>query len=106
MSLHGENDYPCMISVFTSDSGHFPPVDFTGAVSEKGIGEGVNTNFNYPLPRDIEDGDYCTALRKAIEDIRGFDPAYLLLRLFCTPIFGSDDVDRTVYQSRCRYLCR
>jgi len=64
-SLHAEDDYPY----------------FTGAVTEKGIGEGVNTNFNYPLPRDTQDDDYCTALRKAIEDIRRFDPAYLLLSL-------------------------
>ena len=95
-SLHAEDDYPCMISVFTSDSGYFPPIDFTGAVTEKGIGEGVNTNFNYPLPRDTQDDDYCTTLRKAIEDIRKFDPAYLLLR-FCTSIYGRDDTDRTFY---------
>ena len=95
-SLHAENDYPCMISVFTSDSGHFPPIDFTGAVTEKGIGEGVNTNFNNPLPRDTQDDDYCTVLRKAIKDIRRFDPAYLLLR-FCTLIYGRDDTDHTFY---------
>ncbi|KAF8499251.1 Arginase/deacetylase [Russula emetica] len=64
-SLHAEDDYPY----------------FTGAVTEKGIGEGVNTNFNYPLPRNTQDDDYCTALRKAIKDIRRFDPAYLLLSL-------------------------
>jgi len=50
-------------------------------VTEKGIGKGVNTNFNYPLPRGTQDGDYCAALRKAIEDIRRFDPVYLLVSL-------------------------
>lgn len=95
-SLHAENDYPCMISVFTFDFGHFPPIDFTGTVIEKGIGEGLNTNFNYPLPRDTQDDDYCTVLRKAIKDIRRFDPAYLLLR-FCTSSYGRDDTDHTFY---------
>jgi acetoin utilization deacetylase AcuC-like enzyme len=85
-----------MISVFISDSGYFLPLDFTGAVTEKGIGEGVNANFNYPLPRDTQDDDYCTALRKAIEDIRRFDPAYLLLR-FCTSIYSRYNTDRTFY---------
>ena len=85
-----------MISVFTSNAGYFPFIDFTGAVTEKGIGEGLNTNFNYPLPLDTQDFDYCTALQKATEDIRRFGPAYLLLR-FCTPIYGREDTDHTLY---------
>jgi len=44
------------------------------------MGDGVNTNFNYPLPRGTQDSDYCATLLKAVENIRGFDPAYLLLR--------------------------
>ncbi|KAI0005557.1 Arginase/deacetylase [Russula compacta] len=65
VSLHAENDYPY----------------FTGAVTEKGIDEGVDTNFNYPLPQGIQDGDYCATLQKATENIRSFDPGYLLLSL-------------------------
>ncbi|KAI0249508.1 hypothetical protein BJV78DRAFT_663335 [Lactifluus subvellereus] len=65
VSLHAEGDYPY----------------FTGALTENGMGDGVNTNFNYPLPRGTQDSNYCTALLKAVENIRGFDPAYLLLSL-------------------------
>jgi acetoin utilization deacetylase AcuC-like enzyme len=65
-------------------------------VTAKGTGKGVNTNFNYPLPWYTQDDGYCTALRKAIESIRRFDPAYLLLR-FCALIYGRDDTDRTFY---------
>jgi len=61
---------------------YYPPaIDFTGAVTEKGTGEGMNTNLNYPLPQGTQDSDYCTALLKAAEDIRRFDPGYLLLSL-------------------------
>lgn len=83
VSLHAEDDYPCMIVICMSDYGCISPADFTGAVSEKGIGEGVNTNFNYPLPRGTQDSDYCATLLKAAENIRTFDPVYLLVRLVC-----------------------
>ncbi|KAI9513087.1 Arginase/deacetylase [Russula earlei] len=62
-SLHAVDDYPY----------------FTGAVTEKGVGEGMNANFNYPLPRGTEDSDYCAALLEATENIRKFDPGYLLV---------------------------
>jgi hypothetical protein len=32
-----------MIYMLTSDVGYFAPTDFTGTVTEKGIGEGTNT---------------------------------------------------------------
>jgi hypothetical protein len=43
VSLHAEVDYPSRISVFTTDYGSFSPVDFARAMSDKGVGEGVNT---------------------------------------------------------------
>jgi len=87
-----------MISVFTSDDGSFPHIDFTRPVTDKGVGEGVNIDVNYPLPRGIKDSDYRTALLKPIEDIRatliaqfislGVDTvadnlSYILLLLYC-----------------------
>jgi len=89
-----------MIYMLTSDVSYFAPTDFTGTVTEKGIVEGTNTNFNYPLPRGTQDSDYCTALRKGIEDIRRFDPVYLLVRLSCTPVSdrGDTSTDRMVFQ--------
>ena len=110
VSLHAEDDYPCtiLIFMFTSDHGHIPPTDFTGAVTEKGTGEGVNANFNYPLPRGTQESDYCATLLKATEDIRRFDPAYLLVRLSCSPLHHrgiTNCVFIYVYQSWRRYLC-
>ncbi len=78
-----------VICMFISDYGYISPADFTGAVTERGIGEGVNTNLNYPLPRGTQDSDYCATLLKAAENIRTFDPVYLLVRLAC-PIYNRD----------------
>ncbi len=103
MSLHAEDDYPCMIMIcmLTSNVSYNTPTVFTGTVKEKGIGEGANTNFNYPLPRGTQDSDYCATLRKAIEDILRFDPVYLLVRLSCTPVCIRGDTDRMVLQPWC-----
>jgi acetoin utilization deacetylase AcuC-like enzyme len=100
VSLHAEDDYPFMIMIYmlTSDFSYFAPTDFTGTVTEKGIGEGTITNFNYLLPRGTQDSDYCAALPKGIEDIRNFDPVYLLVRLSCTPICDRGDTDRMLFQ--------
>ncbi|KAH9043658.1 Arginase/deacetylase [Lactarius pseudohatsudake] len=66
VSLHAEDDYPY----------------FTGSTTEKGIDDGVDANINYPLPRGTQDSEYCAALSNAVEDIKKFDPRYLLLRSF------------------------
>jgi acetoin utilization deacetylase AcuC-like enzyme len=81
-----------MVFMFTSVHSHVSLTDFTGAVTEKGIGEGVNTNFNYPLPRGTQDGDYNATILKATENIRRFDPAYLLVRLSCTPVYDRSNI--------------
>ncbi|KAH9176854.1 Arginase/deacetylase [Lactarius sanguifluus] len=65
VSLHAEDDYPY----------------FTGSTTEKGIDDGVGANINYPLPRGTQDSEYCAALSNAVEDIKKFDPGYLLLSL-------------------------
>jgi acetoin utilization deacetylase AcuC-like enzyme len=73
----------------------YTPTDFTGAQTEKGMGDGVNFNINYPLPRGIQDSNYCAALSKAIENIREFDPAYLLLRCLSIPLTPWRNTDST-----------
>ncbi|KAH8991936.1 Arginase/deacetylase [Lactarius akahatsu] len=65
VSLHAEDDYPY----------------FTGSTTEKGIDDGVGANINYPLPRGTQDSEYCAVLSNAVEDIKKFDPGYLLLSL-------------------------
>ena len=87
-----------LICMLISNVSYNTPTDFTGTVKEKGIGEGANTNFNYPLPRGTQDSDYCAAPRKAIEDILRFDPVYLLVRSSCTPVCNKGDTDRMVFQ--------
>ena len=80
------------------------PTDFTGAAREKGIGDGADTNFNYPLPRGTQDDDYCTTLKTATANILNFNPAYLLVRSSYTPLYGRADADCTTLQPRRRYL--
>ena len=60
--------------------------DFTGSTAEKGMDNGVNANINYPLPRGTQDSDYCATLSNAVEDIKRFDPGYLLLRFLSLSI--------------------
>jgi hypothetical protein len=62
--------------------------DFTGSTTEKGIDNGVNTNINYPLPRGTQDSDYCATLSNAVQDIKRFDPGYLLLRFLSFSVAG------------------
>ena len=82
VSLHAEGDYPCKFFMLTCGVVYEPLPDFTGSTTEKGMDNGVNANINYPLPRGTQDSDYCAALTNAVDDIKRFDPGYLLLRLF------------------------
>lgn len=103
VSLHAEGDYPCIFFKLTCDVGYESLPDFTGSVAEKGTDKGVNANINHPLPRGTEDSDYCAALSNAVEDIKRFDPGYLLLRFFVL-IYRGLNADRTLYQLGRRHL--
>ena len=54
---------------------------FTGFADERGTGAGEGFNVNIPLP-EVQDGaQYRRALSRALEIVRGFDPAFLVIAL-------------------------
>ena len=54
---------------------------FSGFAEEKGAGEGLGFNVNYPLKEHIDGTQYREVLEKAMERVRRFRPAYLLVPL-------------------------
>lgn len=62
---------------------------FAGAADERGAGAGLGFNRNYPLPVQIDDAAYLTALRQACADIADYAPDYLLVSLG-VDTFGGD----------------
>ena len=54
---------------------------YTGFEEEKGFEKGVGFNINYPLEKTIDGPAYLKTLKKAIEDIRKFDPVYCVIAL-------------------------
>ena len=54
---------------------------FTGFADDRGEGEGVGYNVNYPLPETIEAAVYLHTLRSALVRIRDFGPTYLVVCL-------------------------
>lgn len=67
VSIHGDprNSYP----------------NFSGYSDEKGEGEGLGFNRNFPLPRGIEDERYLQTLEQALGLIRRHRPRWLVLSL-------------------------
>lgn len=67
VSIHGDPDFA------------YPY--FTGFADEQGDGDGQGYNLNLPLP-EVQDGtEYRKTLKKAIEAIRKFAPAFLVIAL-------------------------
>ncbi|MFO7658972.1 MAG: hypothetical protein R6W78_18075 [Bacteroidales bacterium] len=54
---------------------------FSGFADEKGDGEGVGFNINYPLKEQIKAEDYRQNLKSALRAIKKYDPAYLIVCL-------------------------
>ncbi|MBH46609.1 MAG: acetylpolyamine amidohydrolase [Halobacteriovorax sp.] len=54
---------------------------YTGFEEEKGFAKGLGYNINYPLEKTIDGATYIKTLRKAIEDIKKFDPVYCVIAL-------------------------
>ncbi|KAM0749899.1 Arginase/deacetylase [Meredithblackwellia eburnea MCA 4105] len=65
VSLHGSPDYPY----------------FTGAETERGAGEGKETNINYPLPLGTSNETYLATLSKAVSRIKEWRAAFLVVSL-------------------------
>ncbi len=54
---------------------------FWGHASERGVGAGLGTNHNFPLPRGTGDAAYLATLAEALAVIRDFAPRYLVVSL-------------------------
>jgi acetoin utilization deacetylase AcuC-like enzyme len=54
---------------------------FCGFTEEKGEGEGLGFNVNYPMKEQLHGGEYLKVLEKAVEKVRRFKPDYLILLL-------------------------
>ncbi len=52
---------------------------FWGYAEEVGKGQAEGTNHNEPLPQNTECEQYLAALRRVVEAVRAFDPAYLIV---------------------------
>lgn len=52
---------------------------FTGFADERGEGEGVGYNVNYPLPETIDPAHYLHTLRLALTRVRDFGATYLVV---------------------------
>ncbi|MEN6447272.1 MAG: histone deacetylase family protein [Syntrophaceae bacterium] len=52
---------------------------FTGFADERGEGEGVGYNVNYPLPETIDTAHYLHTLRLALARVRDFGATYLVV---------------------------
>jgi acetoin utilization deacetylase AcuC-like enzyme/GNAT superfamily N-acetyltransferase len=54
---------------------------FSGFADERGEGEGVGYNVNYPMPETIDAADYLDTLRTALTRVREFGPTYVVVCL-------------------------
>ncbi len=61
---------------------------FSGFADEKGEGDGMGFNHNIPLKETITGEEYLAVLKKAIQEIRQFNPDYLIISLGFDPAKG------------------
>lgn len=54
---------------------------FSGFANERGEGDGVGYNLNFPLPRGTDDARYLRTLERALDAIKAFAPAILVVSL-------------------------
>lgn len=67
------------ISIHGHPSFAFPY--FSGFSEEKGDGEGLHFNLNFPLKEKINENEYLPVLTKAIRAVKRFNPDYLIVCL-------------------------
>jgi acetoin utilization deacetylase AcuC-like enzyme len=61
---------------------------FSGYSEEKGSGEGLGYNVNYPLPEKLDGREYRVFLQKAVNKIHKFKPGFLIIALGLDPAKG------------------
>jgi len=68
-----------VISIHGHPSDAYPY--FSGFADERGEGEGVGFNINYPLPDGVDDDRYLDVLGRALVAVRAFRPTWLVVSL-------------------------
>ncbi|RQD66859.1 MAG: histone deacetylase family protein [Desulfonatronovibrio sp. MSAO_Bac4] len=61
---------------------------FSGYSQEKGAGQGLGFNVNYPLPQEMDGPKYLAVLKKAVGKILRFKPAFVVVALGLDPAKG------------------
>ncbi len=61
---------------------------FTGFEDETGKGKGIGFNINYPLKEQMDGEGYRSYLKKAIKNIKEYNPRFLVLALGLDPAKG------------------
>jgi acetoin utilization deacetylase AcuC-like enzyme len=72
-----ERDDVLTISIHADPDFEYP--HFIGFVNEHGTGKGLGYHHNFPLPKETDDTAYLKTLDNALELIRQFGPAYLVV---------------------------
>lgn len=83
--FYGRNDV-LTLSIHGHPSFAYPY--FSGFEEEKGEGEGLGFNHNFPLPEKLTHEQYLKALSRALNLIRKFRPDYLIVALGLDPAKG------------------
>jgi len=65
------------ISIHADSNFEYP--HFAGYADERGTGKGLGFHHNFPLPAGTQDSAYLSTLDRALELIRNFEPAYLVV---------------------------
>ena len=65
------------ISIHADPNFEYP--HFIGFANERGAGRGLGFHHNFPLPAGTDDAAYIVALERALELIRDYGPAYLVV---------------------------
>jgi acetoin utilization deacetylase AcuC-like enzyme len=74
-----DTDAVLFVSLHHTPDGAYPY--FSGFEDECGRGQGEGFNVNFPLPSATDEQLYTSTLQQALEKIRGYGPAYLLVSL-------------------------
>jgi acetoin utilization deacetylase AcuC-like enzyme len=78
-SIFWERDDVLTISIHGHPRFAYPY--FTGFDDERGAGSGGGYNLNLPLPEQVDGAEHRRVLRRALEEVRRFEPDFLVVAL-------------------------
>jgi len=72
-----DRDDVLTISIHADPNHEYP--SYMGYADERGAGQGLGFHHNFPLPAGTDDDAYLKTLEQALQNIREFDPKYLVI---------------------------